>query len=136
MWSAPLPLLNCAWQKFSLTHLFNVFILFCICLMCSYTICTKKKLSEPSIVRTVAVTVLLGYFVAGVCTIRVVQQSSVYKSMGFIYPNKFTYLNTFVIQLAHKCSENGGPTVFKIYRCNQKIFQNVVEFLIQAQPDR
>ena len=41
-----------------------------------------------------AVTVLLGYFVTGVYSIRVVQQSSVYKSMGFIYPNKFTYLNT------------------------------------------
>ena len=31
--------------------------------------------------------------------------------MGFIYLNKFTYLNTFMIKLAHKCSDNGGPTV-------------------------
>ena len=31
--------------------------------------------------------------------------------MGFIYLNKFTYLNTFVIQLAQRCSDNGGPTV-------------------------
>ena len=31
--------------------------------------------------------------------------------MGFIYPNKFTYLSTFVIQLAQRCSDNGGPTV-------------------------
>ena len=28
-----------------------------------------------------------------------------------IYPNKFTYLNTFMIVLAHRCSDNGGPTV-------------------------
>jgi len=33
--------------------------------------------------------------------------SSVYKSMDFIHLNKFTYLNTFVIQLVHKCSDNG-----------------------------
>jgi len=31
--------------------------------------------------------------------------------MGFIHPNKFTYLNTFMIQLAQKYSDNGGPTV-------------------------
>ena len=31
--------------------------------------------------------------------------------MGLIYPNKFTYLNTFVIQLAQRCLDNGGPTV-------------------------
>jgi len=30
--------------------------------------------------------------------------------MGFIYPNKFTYLNFLVIQLAQRCSDNGGPT--------------------------
>ena len=63
------------------------------------------------IIRTVTVTVLLEYFVTGVCSIRVVQQSSIYKLMGFIYPNKFTYLNTFVLQLAHRRSDNGGPTV-------------------------
>jgi len=28
-----------------------------------------------------------------------------------MYLNKFTYLNTFVIQLAQRCSDNGGPTV-------------------------
>ena len=53
-------------------------------------------------------------FVKSVCSIRVVNRSSVYKSMGFIYPNKFTYLNTFVIQLAQRCSDNGGPTVIVI----------------------
>ena len=31
--------------------------------------------------------------------------------MGFIYLNKFTYLSTFVIQLAQRCSDNGGPAV-------------------------
>jgi len=39
-------------------------------------------------------------FCRDVCCIRVVQHISVYKSMGFIRPNKSTYLNTFVIQLA------------------------------------
>ena len=72
---------------------------------------TLLRYSRTSIIRTVTMTVLLEYFVTGVCSIRVVQQSSVYKSMGFIYPNKFTYLNTFVIQLTHRCSDNGGPTV-------------------------
>jgi len=31
--------------------------------------------------------------------------------MSLIYPKKFTYLNTFVIQLAQRCSDSGGPTV-------------------------
>jgi len=35
--------------------------------------------------------------------------------MGFIYPNKFTYLNTFVIQLAQRSSDNGGPTVTHLH---------------------
>ena len=34
--------------------------------------------------------------------------------MGFTYPDKFTYLNTFVIQVAQRCSDNGGPTVLLI----------------------
>ena len=57
---------------------------------------------NTSIIRTPNVTVLLEYFAISVhsirvndCSIRVVQRSSVYKSMGFSYPNKFTYLNTF-----------------------------------------
>ena len=29
------------------------------------------------------------------CSIRVVERRSIYTSMGFIYPNNFTYLNTF-----------------------------------------
>jgi len=33
------------------------------------------------------------------------------KSMGFIYLNKFIYLNTFVIQLVHRCSDNRGSTI-------------------------
>ena len=35
--------------------------------------------------------------------------------MGFTYPDKFTYLNTFVIQVAQRCSDNGGPTVQHLY---------------------
>jgi len=31
--------------------------------------------------------------------------------MGFTNPDKFTYLNTFVMELAQRCSDNGGPTV-------------------------
>ena len=31
--------------------------------------------------------------------------------MGLTYPNKFTYVNTFVIELSHRCLDNGGPTV-------------------------
>ena len=31
--------------------------------------------------------------------------------MGFTYPDKFTYLNTFVMQVAQRCSDNRGPTV-------------------------
>ena len=31
--------------------------------------------------------------------------------MGFTYPDKFTYLNTFVIQVAQSCLDNGGPAV-------------------------
>ena len=50
-------------------------------------------------------------FCQGVCSIRVIQQSSVYKSMSLIYPNKFTYLNTVVIQLAQRCLDNRGQTV-------------------------
>jgi len=35
--------------------------------------------------------------------------------MGFTYPDKFTNLNTFVIQVAQRCSDNGGPTVFNLH---------------------
>ena len=48
-------------------------------------------------------TVLLEYYSIGVCSIKVNDcsirafgQSPVYKSMGFSYLNKFTYLNTFL----------------------------------------
>ena len=44
--------------------------------------------------------VLLEYIVPGASSIRVA-----------LNPNKFPYLNTFVIQLAHRCLDNGGPTV-------------------------
>jgi len=54
--------------------------------------------------------VLLERFVTSVCCIRVFQRSSVYKSVGFIHLGKFTYLNMFMIQLAQKYLDNGGPT--------------------------
>ena len=44
-------------------------------------------------------------------SVKVVEQISIYKSLGFIYLNKFTNLNTFMIKLVHNCSDNGGPTV-------------------------
>ena len=57
---------------------------------------------NTSIIRTPNATVLLEYFVTSVhsigvndCSIRVVERSSVYKSMGFSYPDNFIYLNTF-----------------------------------------
>jgi len=34
--------------------------------------------------------------------------------MGLTYLDKFTYLNTFVIQVAQRCSDNGGPAVLLI----------------------
>ena len=37
--------------------------------------------------------------------------------MGFTCPNKFTYLNTFIIKLVH-IQDNGGSTVL-INSCNQ-----------------
>ena len=71
-------------------------------------------LSRLLIVPTVQMTVLLEYFDNYCVFIRVqavVKQSSVYKSMGFTYPDYFTYLNIFVIELAHRCSDNGEITV-------------------------
>ena len=63
---------------------------------------SKSRLSDTSIIRLSKVTVLLEHFSIGVCSIRVddcfirvLGQSPVYKSMGFSYPNKFTYLNIF-----------------------------------------
>ena len=32
--------------------------------------------------------------------------------MGFTHLDKFTYLNTFMMELAQKSSDNGGCTVF------------------------
>ena len=79
---------------------------------------SKLRLSKSLIIQTVMLTVLLGYFVDR-CMFYKSILSQVYvlleqfnvvlnKSMGFIYPNKFTYLmiSTSVIQLAQKCSDN------------------------------
>ena len=44
--------------------------------------------------------------------------------MGFTYPDKFTYLNTFLILLAQKCSDNGGPTV--IYLVMRYVYGTVI----------
>jgi len=42
--------------------------------------------------------------------------------MGSIYPNKFTYLGTFVIQMAQKCMDNRAPTALNqnIWICSDK----------------
>ena len=32
----------------------------------------------------------------------------------FTYSNKFIYLNTFNIEVAHRCSDNRGPTVLDL----------------------
>jgi len=42
---------------------------------------SESRLSGPSFIRTVAVTVLIQYFVKSVCSIRVDQWSTVYKSI-------------------------------------------------------
>ena len=34
--------------------------------------------------------------------------------MGFTYPDKFTKLNTFVIRVAKRSLDNGGPTVLLV----------------------
>ena len=35
--------------------------------------------------------------------------------MGFTYPDKFIYLNTFMMEVAQRCSDNGGTTVAVFY---------------------
>ena len=40
--------------------------------------------------------------------------------MGFIYPNKFTSLNAFVIQMAHRCSGEGDPVEYCIVRTTKE----------------
>ena len=40
--------------------------------------------------------------------------------MGFTYLDKFTNLNTFVMQVAQRCSDNRGPTV-----CNFQLLAHV-----------
>ena len=37
--------------------------------------------------------------------------------MGLSYLVKFTYLNTFVMELAQRCSDNGGRTVVRSGLC-------------------
>ena len=34
--------------------------------------------------------------------------------MGFTYPYKFTYLNTFVMELAQRCLDNEDPIVITL----------------------
>ena len=38
--------------------------------------------------------------------------------MGFTYPDKFTCLNTFVMEVAQTCSDNGGLTVYGLSDTN------------------
>ena len=48
---------------------------------------------------------------SSVYSIRVFDHNFVYEWIGFTNPDKFIYLDTFVIQVAQKCLDNGGPTV-------------------------
>jgi len=52
--------------------------------------------------------------------------------MGFIYLNKFTYLNTSVIQVAQRCSDNGGPTVIVI----MSSIIEILEILLSHSPTK
>jgi len=68
----------------------------------------------PLYIRVIMVTVLLEYFI-NKCMIPLfcyylfwwqMCSNSTKFCIYIIYPNKFTYLNTFVIQLAHSCLDN------------------------------
>jgi len=50
--------------------------------------------------------------------------------MGFSYLEKFTYLNTFVMELAQRCLDNGGPTVVRSGLCGYVIL--VVELVCHS----
>ena len=57
--------------------------------------------------------------------------------MGFTYPDKFSYLNTFMMQVAQRCSDNrghtvlGGPLIQTILCCLMayKIFLLIISIL-------
>ena len=65
------------------------------------------QLSEHSIIQTVEMTVLLGYFDYSVHSIRVFERGSVHKLMGFHYPN-FSITELTQGQMS---SDNGKSTV-------------------------
>ena len=46
--------------------------------------------------------------------------------MGFTYPDKFTHLNTFVMEVTQRCSDHGGTTV--------PILKENVELISDYQP--
>ena len=52
--------------------------------------------------------------------------------MRFTYPDKFTYLNIFVMKLAQKCSDNGGPTVLALPVAPQssQFFKDNVQYMV------
>ena len=60
-----------------------------------------------------------------VCSIRVFDHKFVYKSMGFTYPDKFTYPNTSVIQMAQMYSDNGGPTLYTMQVMIFNVFYHI-----------
>ena len=89
-------------------------------------VCTSpQRYSRTLITWTVQLTVLSEYFdfkclfyQSSVCSIRAFDHNFVYKWVGFTYPEKFTCLNTFVIEVAQTCSDNGGPMVhLNVHRC-------------------
>ena len=57
------------------------------------------------------------------CSIRVFRRSPVYKSLGFGYPNKFTYLNTFLRSLEQRCS---GCTVLSNKNTQQQYHPDIL----------
>ena len=90
---------------------------------------SELRLSEHSIIWTPKVTVLLEYFSIDVCSIRVndcsirvFEQSTVYKSMGFSYPNKFEH---FCLTLGVRIIEN--PLYFGT--CTQGHLVHLFEYL-------
>ena len=51
--------------------------------------------------------------------------------MGFTYLEKFSYLNTFMLGLAQRCSDNGGLTVSNL--TDSQILENVNPALAEDQ---
>ena len=75
---------------------------------------------KPSFIQTTRLTVLLEYFdfkcmffYSNVCSIRVFYHNFVLCEWWatLIRTNLLIYLNTFLMKVVQRCSDNGGPTV-------------------------